>query len=295
MSWETVLGWVAPLLLVFLLFYLPGIMRRAEQNRARRELFARFQRKRRSRVITIVHRQQPSLFGLGDYNFLDFDDAETILGIIARTKADKPIDIILHTPGGYAVAALQIARAFKAHRGRKTVFVPHMAMSGGTLIALAADEIVMGEHAMLGPIDPQIGGVPAASLARVVVEKGAKNVRDDILIYADVAEKALVQMKKAACELMEDPLSHEGSCSIAEELASGRYTHDYPIMAGEARALGLNVSTDLPVEAREIVESFPRATTDDSVQWARIKGFFGKRSGLPKLEVKDAIVLSRKD
>lgn len=295
MSWEAILGWVVPILLIFVLFYLPGIMRRAEQNRARRDLFTRFQRKRKSRVITVVHRQRAGLFGFGDYNFIDFDDAETILGIITRTKSDKPIDIILHTPGGYAVAALQIARAFKAHRGRKTVFVPHMAMSGGTLIALAADEIVMGEHAILGPIDPQIGGVPAASLARVVQEKGAKNVRDDILIYADVAEKALAQMKKAACELMENPLSHEGSCAISEALASGRYTHDYPIMAAEARTLGLNVSTDLPPEVREIVESFPRAVADDSIQWARIKSFFGKRSDLPKLDIKDAIVLSRKD
>ena len=49
-----------------------------------------------------------------------------------------------------------------------TAFVPHYAMSGGTLIALAADEIVMYEDAVLGPVDPQLGQYPAASILTVV-------------------------------------------------------------------------------------------------------------------------------
>ena len=49
-----------------------------------------------------------------------------------------------------------------------TAVVPHYAMSGGTLIALAADEIVLDAHAALGPVDPQLGQYPAASLVEVV-------------------------------------------------------------------------------------------------------------------------------
>jgi ClpP class serine protease len=61
---------------------------------------------------------------------------------------------------------MQIARALEAHKAKVTVYVPVYAMSGGTLIALAADEIVLGEFSMLGPIDPQIAGLPAASIVK---------------------------------------------------------------------------------------------------------------------------------
>ena len=61
---------------------------------------------------------------------------------------------------------MQIARAVEAHPAKVTVFVPVYAMSGGTLIALAADEIVLGEFSVLGPIDPQILGLPAASIVK---------------------------------------------------------------------------------------------------------------------------------
>ena len=59
---------------------------------------------------------------------------------------------------------MQIARAVEAHPAKVTVYVPVYAMSGGTLIALAANEIVLGEFSVLGPIDPQIAGLPAASI-----------------------------------------------------------------------------------------------------------------------------------
>src|SRR5439155_9771144 len=62
-------------------------------------------------------------------------------------------------------------------QGKVTVFVPHYAMSGGTLIALAADEVVMSPHAVLGPVDPQRGQYPAASLLRVVARKPVVEVR----------------------------------------------------------------------------------------------------------------------
>jgi ClpP class serine protease len=61
------------------------------------------------------------------------------------------------------LAALQIAWAIREHEGKVTVIVPHYAMSGGTLIAPSADEIVMSKHAVLGPIDPQLGESPAAT------------------------------------------------------------------------------------------------------------------------------------
>ena len=82
------------------------------------------------------------------------------------------------------------------------MFVPHYAMSGGTLIALAANEIVMSKHAVLGPIDPQLGQSPAASLIKVVEQKPIAEIDDETLIKADVGRKAIAQVKQAATELL---------------------------------------------------------------------------------------------
>jgi len=118
----------------------------------------------KSRVITMTHRQEKrSLFGLNVARHIDLEDAQSIIAAIKETPDEVPIDLIVHTPGGIVLAAMQIARAIEAHPAKVTVYVPVYAMSGGTLIALAADEIVLGEFSVLGPIDPQILGFPAAS------------------------------------------------------------------------------------------------------------------------------------
>jgi ClpP class serine protease len=71
--------------------------------------------------------------------YIDIDDAESVLRAIADPRPDHSIEIILHTPGGIVIAARQIASALADHPGHVTAVVPHYAMSGGTLIALAAD------------------------------------------------------------------------------------------------------------------------------------------------------------
>src|SRR5712672_3759738 len=116
--------------------------------------------------------------------YIDINDSEDVLRAIQMTDADVPIDLVLHTPGGLVLAALPIAKAVRDHKAKVTVFVPHHAMSGGTLIALAADEIVMCTHSVLGPIDPQLGQSPAASLIKVVEEKPMARIDDETLIMA---------------------------------------------------------------------------------------------------------------
>src|SRR6202022_348137 len=139
------------------------------------------------------------------------------------------LDLVLHTPGGLVLAATQIARAIRNHKGKVTVFVPHYAMSGGTLIGLAADEIVMSPHAVLGPVDPQLGQYPAASLIKAVSRKPIAEVDDQTLIMADVAEKALVQLRESAREMLTRSQSPEQAAELAELLATGTWTHDFPI------------------------------------------------------------------
>lgn len=87
------------------------------------------------------------------------------------TGKQVPIDLVLQTPGGLILAAEQIASALADHPAPVTVHVPHYAMSGGTLIALAADQIVLVPSALLGPVDPQLGEYPAASILAAVGRK----------------------------------------------------------------------------------------------------------------------------
>jgi ClpP class serine protease len=164
---------------------------------SRQRLLTRIERRRGSRVILLVHRQETmSLLGFPVMRYIDVDDAEEMMRACEMTDPDMPLDIVLHTPGGLVLASLQIARAVRHHKGKVTVFVPHYAMSGGTLIALAADEIVMSPHAVLGPVDPQLGQHPAASLLKVVAKKPLAEVDDQTLILADVAEKAINQLRE---------------------------------------------------------------------------------------------------
>jgi hypothetical protein len=176
------------LVLVFLTVVAP-LMRQRAVVAARARRLSALQRERGSQVITIIHRQeQIGLFGVPLVRFIDIDDSEQVLRAIRLTPDDRPIDLVLHTPGGLVLAAEQIAHAVRDHPARVTVLVPHYAMSGGTLIALAADEIVMDAHAVLGPVDPQLGDMPAASILRVVAAKEPAQIDDRFLVLADVAE-----------------------------------------------------------------------------------------------------------
>src|ERR1700686_3886460 len=144
---------------------LQPVLRQRLQDAMRTRKIALLERQRNSRVILLVHRQETMrLLGFPLARYIDINDSEAVLRAIHMTDDDVPLDLVLHTPGGLVLAALQIAKAVREHKGKGTGFVPHYAMSGPTLIALAADEIVIDQHSVLGPIHPQLGDSPAASL-----------------------------------------------------------------------------------------------------------------------------------
>lgn len=215
---------------------------------SRESVIRSIEKKRGSRVITLIHREESiNFFGLPIRKYIDIEDSEELIRAIKMTPDDMPIDLIIHTPGGLVLAAEQIANALRKHKGKVTVFVPHYAMSGGTLIALAADEIVMDENAVLGPIDPQLGQYPAASILSVVEKKDINKIDDQTLILADVAEKAMKQMKEYASELLKEKYGDKAE-ELADKLVSGYWTHDYPITVEKAKELGLKVSVEMPKE-----------------------------------------------
>ena len=228
-------------------------------DRARTKLLEGFQSERKSRVIAMIHREETvSVLGVPVSNFINIEDSEEILRAIRATPNDQPIDMILHTPGGLVLAAEQIARALVEHKGKVTVFVPHYAMSGGTLIALAADEIVMDGNAVLGPVDPQIGDMPAASIVKVVELKGPTKVGDEMLILADMAQKARVQVAGFVVQLLLKHMPEKPAVQLATILSEGRWTHDFPITVQAARQLGLKVSTNMPRSVYDLMDLYPQ-------------------------------------
>jgi ClpP class serine protease len=237
----------------------PAVSRQLQQT-SRFRLIQQIERKRGSRVIAMIHREETmSLLGFPIVRYIDIQDSEEVLRAIRLTPSELPIDIVLHTPGGLVLAAEQIARALHDHPGRVTVFVPHYAMSGGTLIALAADEIVMDEHAVLGPVDPQLGHYPAVSIVDAVGRKPVERVDDETLILANVAQKALHQVRAAVVELASRRLPLGKAEALADALSGGTWTHDYPITVSEARSLGLAVSTEMPRSIYSLMELYPQA------------------------------------
>lgn len=249
------------LLILFLLIastLQPLLQARYEAMRRARQIAA-IERERGSRVITMIHRQETRwFFSLPVSRMIDLEDAQEIIPAIRETPADTPIDLILHTPGGMVLAAMQIARAIKAHPSKVTVHVPVYAMSGGTLIALAASEIAMDTFSVLGPIDPQIVGLPAASFVELKHQKPVADVNDLTLVLASMSEKAIAQVKSGAVELLAGKLPNQQAMDLADKLAGGQWTHDYGLTATEAKSLGLSVITGIPASVLSLMRLYPQ-------------------------------------
>ena len=276
------MDFVTLLWIFFIIISFAPMIRQRIINTARRELLEQLERQRGSRVIALIHRQESmSILGFPLARYIDIQDSEQVLRAIKLTDEKVPIDLILHTPGGLVLAAEPIANALSRHPAKVTVIVPHYAMSGGTLIALAADEILMDENAVLGPVDPQIDKYPAVSILKAVEEKDINKVDDTTLILADVARKAIQQVKATIQRIACCHYSPEVAASLAEQLASGRWTHDYPISVEEGRELGLNINTDMPKEIYKLMNLYPQAgQRRPSVEYVPVP--YSERPRLPR-------------
>jgi ClpP class serine protease len=226
-------------ILIIVQLFVPYFQRRLLMLR-RLQVIRLLEKQRKSRVITLIHRQETlSLFGFPITRYLDMEDSEQALRAIHLTPDNMPIDIIVHSPGGLALAAEQIAFALSRHKGKVTVFVPHYAMSGGTIIALAADEVVLNRDAVLGSVDPAIGTrlggfYPAVSIIKALKQPNPHR-NDRTLIMGDVAEKAIKQIYDLLHRLLVDRYGPKRAVTIARKLSEGRWAHDRYFMSSLKR------------------------------------------------------------
>ena len=245
--------------LFFVFSALQPVLKQRFLEASRQRLIATIERRRNSRVILLVHRQESmNILGFPVVRYIDVNDSEEVLRAIHLTDPAVPVDIVLHTPGGLVLAALQIARAIHKRPGKVTAFVPHYAMSGGTLIAIAANEIVISEDAVLGPVDPQLGQYPAASIIKVVAKKPIERIDDNTLILADQSEKALSQVRESVQELLAGKAADEKVAALARLLSEGKWTHDHPITFETAKSFGLPVRSDIPPEFLDLMSLYPQ-------------------------------------
>ena len=256
------------LIFFFMLFF--PMLKAQTLEWSREKIIKAIEQRRKSRVITMIHRQETrSLFGFFMMRFITIEDSEQVLRAIRMTPKDMPIDFIIHTPGGLALAATQIANALLDHKAPVRVIIPHYAMSGGTLIALAADKIIMDSHAVLGPVDPQLGQEPAASLVKIKELKKPEDIDDATLVKIDVSEKALRQMYNNVLHILKTKGYDDITAKrVAEELALGKkWTHDYPLTVEYLKELGLKISTDVPEEVYALMDLYPQPSGSPSVQY----------------------------
>jgi ClpP class serine protease len=237
-----------------------------KERSSKHEILARRQRiieeieqERGTKVITMIHKKE-LWTAPGEDPEISIEDSETVLQQFRKTPPDKPVDLILHTPGGYATAAQMMAMAIKFHPSKVTVMVPFYAMSGGSLMSLAAGEIRMEKYSVLGPVDPQIptpdGMWPAGSIAALVKMKPIQYVTDRMVIMSDAANLEIENAKAFVMWLLEGKMDKEQADRVADFLARGYMSHATPITLDVARALGLNVQEGIPDKVYELFKTF---------------------------------------
>lgn len=122
---------------------------------------------------------------------IDDYDRNGFMTVLKGMDKTKGLDLILHTPGGDLAATKSIVEYLLAFFNNDIrVIIPHTAMSAGTMIACAGKEIIMGLHSTMGPIDPQISGVPANEYLKLVEQgKTALSKNENVIYWKDVLSK----------------------------------------------------------------------------------------------------------
>ena len=140
-------------------------------------------------------------------------------------------------------------------------------MSGGTLVALAADEIVMDRDAVLGPVDPQLGNLPRGFWPAVSIlaalETPNDNRDDQTLILGDMARKSIDQVHDTVYELLLEAHGAADAERLAALLSHGRWTDDFPIRFGYAAEIGLPVNNEPPMPSTSSWRSTRSAASGD--------------------------------
>jgi len=220
----------------------------------RAQLIYELEQERGSRVITLIHRKEPWSKG-DEESEIVLEESEFILQQVRETPPDRPIDFIIHTEGGLTFAADMMAMALKHHPAKVTVMVPFYAMSSGTYIALAADEIMMERYSILAPVEPQIDEMPANSIMAILNRKPIETIADRTILLAESARMETENAREFVKWLVQDKMKEEQASQVANFLVGGFMASTTPITLDVARAIGLNVTEGVPEKVHQLFET----------------------------------------
>lgn len=199
-----------------------------------------------------------------------FDEAFEAVASIRQANPRAKVVVVLHTLGGYARPAHMIAQALKHHiakskghynprrEPRVVAYIPYVAMSGGTMIALAADKVSMDQTASLGPIDTIYGGFPTDAYKALIDQKGVLATQDVLVMLAHEAGKYdqyAVKVARDIVNIAHKPAGKPEDNTLADHLSSGALSHSQAISPKEAKDLGMNVSTKVPETIYGLVDA----------------------------------------
>ena len=202
-----------------------------------------------------------------EINDLDKNGFMTVLHQLDRSKG---LDLVLHTPGGEPGATESLVDYLRAVCGTDIrAFVPQLAMSAGTMIACACKEIFMGKYSSLGPIDPQLNGMPAHGVLEEF-QRAYHEIRQDqakILVWQPIltkyqpafiaqCEKAIEWTKEMVTEWLRTGMFEHleaGAAAKKSEEIVGKLT-DYALLKSHARHLSFERCKDIGLEIRGLEE-----------------------------------------
>lgn len=174
------------------------------------------------------------------------NDGDDIAEVIEGVEG-KDVDLLIHTAGGLVDSVEKFVTVLKQLGLRYRVIVPSWAKSGGTLIALSSEKILLGVNSELGPIDPQIGHPDYGQVpAEFIVQDP-----DQPKILKDVCQANMNRAKKLAETYLEQGMMAGDKSKIPEVIskissATGYGSHGAVIDYKEARSLGLSVDWEAP-------------------------------------------------
>jgi hypothetical protein len=136
--------------------------------------------------------QKPELDRQGISFGLNDNDKNGFMAVVHKLDRKKGLDLILHTPGGSIAATESLVDYLRTMFGTNIrAIIPQIAMSAGTMIAMSCKTIIMGKHSSLGPIDPQLGGLPAHGVVEEfdTAKKEIKADPDTIPVWQAILSK----------------------------------------------------------------------------------------------------------
>jgi ClpP class serine protease len=220
----------------------------------RAQLIQELEQERGTRVITLIHRKEPWSKSDEEPEIV-LEDSELILQEVRETPKDKPIDFIVHTEGGLTFAADMMAMSLKHHPAKVTVMVPFYAMSQGTYLALAADEIMMEKASILAPVEPQIDEMPANWVMAILKRKPVEMISDRTILLAESARMETENAREFVKWLLSDKMTEDQASQVANFLVGGFMASTTPITLDVARAIGLNVTEGVPEKVHQLFET----------------------------------------